>query len=95
MCIQLIYIDNDAGLDDYQLILVNQRDEKFDRPTKPAGYWEHATHCISGRDWSAGCEGGTWFGASTKGKIGILTNVLCASPGINSSFKLKVYPFLL
>lgn len=48
MCIMFVYINNDPTSEDYQLVLVNNRDEFYKRPTKPAAFWEHCQHCIGG-----------------------------------------------
>ncbi|CAH1800637.1 unnamed protein product [Owenia fusiformis] len=60
----------------FELIIANNRDEYFVRPTKPAGFWDDAPNCISGLDQQAGKEGGTWLALSTNNKIGVLLNIL-------------------
>lgn len=77
MCIQFVYINNCAGDGEYQLILLNQREEYYKRPAKPAHYWQaDASHCIGGTDEQVGREGGTWFAISSQGKAGALLNIL-------------------
>lgn len=56
---------------EYRLILASNRDEYFDRPTAPAGFWEEAPHLLAGRDLK---EGGTWLGITRSGRFGSLTN---------------------
>lgn len=75
MCILFVYINNDPAQDGYQLIIANNRDEFYNRPTKPAAFWEKKPDCISGADLKPGCEGGTWLGASATGKVGCLLNI--------------------
>ncbi|KAJ3691348.1 hypothetical protein LUZ61_020512 [Rhynchospora tenuis] len=55
------------------LLLLN-RDEFHDRPTKPADWWgEGAVKILGGRDVVGG---GTWLGCTKEGKLAFLTNVL-------------------
>lgn len=60
----------------YQLVLVNNRDEEWSRPTKDADFWGPEMKCISGLDMHNGKEGGTWLGMNTEGKIGVLLNIM-------------------
>jgi len=55
----------------YRLILAINRDEFFERPTAPAGFWPEAPHVLAGRDLQ---RGGTWFGVSTTGRVAAVTN---------------------
>ncbi len=57
----------------YKLILVANRDEFYDRPTRSAQFWkdENLPELLAGKDLAAG---GTWMGISTKGKWAALTN---------------------
>jgi len=71
-----VYINNNPTSEDYQLILVNNRDEHYIRPTKPATFWNHCSQCIGGLDLTAGRENGTWLGMSKHGKVGSLLNIL-------------------
>ena len=48
MCILFAYINNDAQDGEFQLVLANNRDEFYDRPTAPAARWQHDPACISG-----------------------------------------------
>ena len=48
MCILFAYINNDAKDGEYQLVIANNRDEFYDRPTAPAARWQHKPACISG-----------------------------------------------
>lgn len=75
MCICFIFASTelDEGVD-FQVIIANNRDEYYARPTKPAHFWN--AHCLSGLDDEPSKKGGTWFGISTSGKIGALLNIL-------------------
>ncbi|CAH1800872.1 unnamed protein product [Owenia fusiformis] len=75
MCILFVAISDNPKDDGYQVIIANNRDEYFERPTKPAGFWNDDPHCISGLDQKAGKEGGTWLSLSTQNKIGVLLNI--------------------
>jgi uncharacterized protein with NRDE domain len=55
----------------YKLILAANRDEYYDRPTAPAGFWDEAPYLLAGKDLRAG---GTWFGITRNGKIAVITN---------------------
>lgn len=76
MCIQFVYVNNDASENEWQLVIANNRDELYTRPTKPATQSE--SNCIiSGIDLEPGREGGTWIGINTSnGKFGTLLNIL-------------------
>ncbi|XP_030519969.2 transport and Golgi organization 2 homolog [Rhodamnia argentea] len=56
----------------YPLILLQNRDEYHNRPTKPVGWWEEI-EILGGRDELAG---GTWLACSREGRVAFLTNVL-------------------
>lgn len=76
MCVTFIYLNPDGvgNEDDYQLIVLNNRDENFDRPTSLAA-WEN--DILAGRDEAIpGERGGTWLGMKRNGKIGILLSIL-------------------
>jgi uncharacterized protein with NRDE domain len=59
----------------FALVVAANRDEFFDRPAAALDWWQSspdAPWLLAGRDLSAG---GTWFGLSEHGRIGMLTNV--------------------
>jgi uncharacterized protein with NRDE domain len=55
----------------YKLVIAANRDEFYERPTAPAGFWDEKPDILAGRDLRAG---GTWFGITRKGRIGAITN---------------------
>ncbi|KAI3459950.1 hypothetical protein Pfo_016613 [Paulownia fortunei] len=56
----------------YPLLLLLNRDEYHNRPTKPVGWWEGG-EILGGKDEVAG---GTWLACSKQGRVAFLTNVL-------------------
>jgi uncharacterized protein with NRDE domain len=62
---------------EYRLIVAANRDEYYDRPAAPAGWWEDAPDLLAGRDLVAG---GTWLGVTREGRFAALTNYRGASP---------------
>lgn len=55
----------------WRLVLAGNRDEIHARPSAPLARWDDAP-LLAGRDLEAG---GTWLGASTAGRCGVVTNV--------------------
>ncbi|TXG51913.1 hypothetical protein EZV62_021082 [Acer yangbiense] len=56
----------------YPLLLLQNRDEYHQRPTKPVAWWDDG-EILGGRDEVAG---GTWLACSRNGRVAFLTNVL-------------------
>ncbi|KAK6116790.1 hypothetical protein DH2020_049420 [Rehmannia glutinosa] len=56
----------------YPFLLLLNRDEYHNRPTKPVGWWENG-EILGGKDEVAG---GTWLACSKQGRVAFLTNVL-------------------
>ncbi|VDI65902.1 Hypothetical predicted protein [Mytilus galloprovincialis] len=83
MCLLFMYLNDDECGNGYRLIIANNRDEQWDRPTKPLSFWTDNEDCISGQDMTPGKENGTWLGVSKRGRIGILLNIL----GVNDPKK--------
>ncbi|BFZ05509.1 hypothetical protein BsWGS_08548 [Bradybaena similaris] len=76
MCILFFCQSEICRPDSYQLILANNRDEAWHRPTEEAHFWGEHEACISGLDQEPGRSGGTWLGMNKSGKIGVLLNIL-------------------
>ncbi|KAM7470988.1 hypothetical protein LguiA_009171 [Lonicera macranthoides] len=55
----------------YPFLLFLNRDEYYNRPTKPLAWWE-GDEILGGRD---GLAGGTWLACSRDGRVAFLTNV--------------------
>lgn len=55
----------------YKLILAANRDEFYDRPSSPAGFWQDHPDILGGRDLKAG---GSWMTVSSKGHVAAVTN---------------------
>ncbi|MFH4982293.1 hypothetical protein AB6A40_009002 [Gnathostoma spinigerum] len=76
MCVTFLFLDENAigHSDKYQLILLNNRDESFDRPTSQAA-WEDGI--LAGRDEALSERPhGTWLGMRRDGRIGVLLSML-------------------
>ena len=56
---------------DYHLILAANRDEFYNRPTAPLGYWKEHPDVLAGRDLKSN---GTWLGVTRTGRIAAVTN---------------------
>lgn len=68
MCLILFSYAKQPG---YRLILVANRDEFYDRPTRPLAAWQDTPDIYGGRDMQGK---GTWLGISRCGRIAALTN---------------------
>lgn len=68
MCLVNFHFQNHPK---YKLIVVANRDEFYERPTKPAHYWEDEPNILAGRDL---LQMGTWLGISKKGRFAAITN---------------------
>lgn len=55
----------------YDLVFAANRDEFYQRPTRPAMFWEEHPGVLAGKDLKAG---GTWLGINKKGEFAALTN---------------------
>ncbi|CAK9290199.1 unnamed protein product [Gordionus sp. m RMFG-2023] len=75
MCISLIYYEPSKTKSNYIFIFAHNRDEYFDRPSKPISMYSNSD-IISGIDTTIDKEGGTWLGISKKnGKIATILNI--------------------
>ena len=68
MCLILFSLGHHPG---YPLIIAANRDERYERPSAPLGFWDDAPHLAAGRDLEAG---GTWLGITRQGRWSALTN---------------------
>ncbi len=68
MCLILLSYLNHPS---YRLILAANRDEFYDRPTAPLGFWEDAPYILAGKDLKSG---GTWLGVTKTKRICAITN---------------------
>ncbi|MGD2271411.1 MAG: NRDE family protein [Desulfobacterales bacterium] len=56
---------------EYQLVFAANRDEFYDRPTRPLGPWKDIPEIVAGRDLK--CNG-TWLGINRSGHFAAVTN---------------------
>jgi uncharacterized protein with NRDE domain len=68
MCLILLAYRAHPG---YELVVAANRDEFYDRPTAPLGFWDDAPEVLAGRDLKAG---GAWLGITRTGRFAALTN---------------------
>jgi uncharacterized protein with NRDE domain len=68
MCLILFSYNS---LPDYMLVLASNRDEFYDRPTRPMGFWEDHPSILGGRDEK---NMGTWFGITRDLRYAAITN---------------------
>jgi uncharacterized protein with NRDE domain len=54
------------------LIAAGNRDEFYDRPARPAGWWDDHPQIYAGRDLRGG---GTWLGITREGRFAAITNI--------------------
>ncbi|PLX98315.1 MAG: hypothetical protein C0623_13420 [Desulfuromonas sp.] len=68
MCLLALAIESHP---EYRLVLAENRDEFYNRPTEPARFWEDAPDLLAGRDLE---RGGSWFGVNRSGRWAVVTN---------------------
>lgn len=77
MCLVALALGADAR---FPLVIASNRDEYFERPTAPLGWWSARpgdAPVLAGRDLAAG---GTWLGLSAHGRFALLTNIRSPVP---------------
>ncbi|MDM8526298.1 NRDE family protein [Desulfococcaceae bacterium HSG8] len=55
----------------YRLMLAANRDEYYDRPTEPLGFWDDNPYILGGRDLRSK---GSWLGVTLSGRLAAVTN---------------------
>lgn len=68
MCLILISYDMHP---EYRLILAANRDEYYNRPTRPLGFWNTNPDILAGKDLRGK---GTWLGVTKSGRLSAITN---------------------
>jgi uncharacterized protein with NRDE domain len=68
MCLILLAWHAHPG---YPLVFAGNRDEAYERPSAPAGFWEDEGELYGGRDLD---QGGTWLGLRRNGRFAAVTN---------------------
>lgn len=68
MCLILFAWKTDPS---FPLVLAANRDEFYERPSAPAGFWDDLPDLLAGRDLR---DGGTWFGITRGGRVAAITN---------------------
>ena len=75
---------------DYPLVIAANRDEFFDRPAVPLGYWPDHEDILAGRDLR---ESGTWMGLHTSGRHGLDVFAPAAGLGVRTGSLHPLLPF--
>lgn len=68
MCLLVMAVDCHP---EYRLVIAENRDEFFNRPTEPASFWPDSPEVLAGRDLE---RGGSWFGVTRSGRWAVVTN---------------------
>jgi len=68
MCLLLFAIDRHPA---FRLVIAENRDEFFNRPSEPACFWPESPDVLAGRDLE---RGGSWFGVTRTGRWAVVTN---------------------
>jgi len=70
MCLVGLAVDQHPR---FALVLAANRDEYFERPTAPLGWWPaDSPSILGGRDLK---DGGTWLGLTSAGRLALVTNI--------------------
>lgn len=77
MCFLFLYVNDIPEPNKYRVILAMNRDESWDRPTKPLDYWKSKNRSFAGgQDVLFDGDGQTWLGTSKEGNIAVLLNII-------------------
>ncbi|MBN2432568.1 MAG: NRDE family protein [Acidobacteria bacterium] len=68
MCLILLAVN---GRSDYPLVIAANRDEFYERPSRPLAWWPESPGLLAGRDEHGG---GTWLGITRRGRWAAVTN---------------------
>jgi len=68
MCLILLAVN---GRSDYPLVIAANRDEFYERPSRPLAWWPESPGLLAGRDERSG---GTWLGMTRRGRWAAVTN---------------------
>jgi len=68
MCLILLAYDSHPTC---RVVLAANRDEYYDRPTKPLAFWDDIPDILAGRDLK---RNGVWLGVTRTGRIAAITN---------------------
>ena len=68
MCLLVLAIDSHP---EFRLVIAENRDEFYNRPTETACFWSETPSVLAGRDLE---RGGTWLGVSKAGRWAVVTN---------------------
>ena len=79
MCLIALSWQSDPA---WPLIIAANRDEFFNRETRPAQWWPNDPRILAGQDLEAG---GTWMGVTRDGRFAALTNV--RQPGAHPALR--------
>ncbi len=90
MCLALFAFEVSPS---YPLVLAANRDEFYNRPTRPMKQWSEGAEILAGKDVSAG---GTWLGLHSNGRFAALTNYRDpATPMAHGPSRGEIIPELL
>ncbi|XP_030847440.1 transport and Golgi organization protein 2 homolog [Strongylocentrotus purpuratus] len=79
MCVTAFCINANPSAGGYRFVMIFNRDEFLNRPTKAAHFWTDHPDIVGGVDMNPGKEGGTWLGMSKKGRLAVILNIF--NPG--------------
>ncbi len=87
MCLIVLALEARPGL---SLLIAANRDERYDRPAAPLGFWQDHPDALGGRDLEAG---GSWLAVTRTGRFAAVTNLRSTgvpSPSLRSRGELVV-----